>query len=53
MNPWTRLCQLAIKRHRTVWAWCGSNPMTWTLHEAQIKMVYGVETYDEAKRSMR
>ncbi len=45
---WTRLCRMAIKRHRAVWRLCGSNPITWPLHEMQIVAVYGIETFEAA-----
>lgn len=43
-----RLCRMAIKRHRIVWQWCGSNPATWPLHEMQIIAVYGISTFEAA-----
>lgn len=51
-SVWDRLCQLAIKRHRNVWRWCGSNPLTWPLHEMKIIAVYGLSTYDAAMRGL-
>lgn len=48
MTVWNRLCILAIKRHLIVWRACGSNPLTWPLHEMQIITVYGTRTYAEA-----
>lgn len=49
MTLWIRLCRLAIKRHRVVWFWCGSDPSTWPLHEELIIAVYGIETYEAAQ----
>lgn len=52
MTAWIRLCELAIKRHRMVWRMCGSRPATWPLHKMQIALVYGIDTYEAALRSL-
>lgn len=41
MFTWHMLRAAAIVRHRAVWRACGSDPDTWKLHMAAIRMVYG------------
>jgi hypothetical protein len=41
MMTWYTLRIAAVMRHGIVWAACGCNPMTWPLHMAMIRAVYG------------